>query len=605
MIAEPSELTTEEADASIAAVYRDWFETCATIRGRVTLGDGTQRIEMTTAPDLQMNGMQQEIDEVVSWCELEGEPCKVIVLKLRKEGATTCLVGKSYHLLRGTEAQLLQIGDQTDTTQTMWDMLRGYQETDGFDQWPSTLTRMTTSAKAGARAAWGHGSSAWAETAGDKRAGQGTTPTIIHAEEVAHWGKDGAAANASDTMLALLNAIADTAGSYVFVSSTANGVGNWYHRTYGGAVTLAERKAGKKGNGWIKVFWPWHKSQWANKVTTQPERDEIEASLTEAELRGRILYGWRPGQIAWRREQIASKCDGDEAKFGQENPSDEVTCFLTSGNPRFNLVGVARIQAMAEAGHDKAKIGTLEEHNGQVRWIPDAKGWVWLSEDHIFGCSYTMIGDIMTGAQSAGSKERDKHAVGILREGYHDEQKVWHPTELVATIHVDDGCEWDVSILAERAARLAKYFGNCTTVPEANNAGMEYIARLQLLGADVWQREDMDHIRPGKKLKKPGYWTGPGKSGTRNAWVEKLAETLNECSGEPGSESFVCRYKPAAAEFGWFVRNSDGSCSAIDGKHDDWVAAIGIGLRVSCFSRLPLPESAFPQQQQGIIGPWT
>jgi hypothetical protein len=567
-------------DALLISRYRTWWESCATIRGREMLLDGSERITLTTAPELQMNDLQSQLDQAITHCELNNEPCKIIVLKPRKEGATTALVGKSYHLLRGTGAQLLQIGDQADTTQTMWDMLKTYQDTDAFDGWPSKLSRMTTSAKAGARAGWGHGSTAWAETAGDKRAGQGTTPTIVHAEEVAHWGRDGSAASASDTMLALLNAVPDIAGTYVFVSSTANGTGNWYFRTYKGAVSLAERKAGNKGNGWIKIFMPWHRSKWSRKRITEREQAEIADTMTDAERRGVKLWGWEPGQIAWRREQIASKCDGDEAKFAQEQPPDEIECFLTSGRPVFQLEGMARLETMSVDA--RPRIGRLEETgNGKVAFYDDKEdGWVVLYEEPTPGHSYIAPLDTCRNAQAEGAKDPDCHSFWVLRKRITKADGVTLNTR--AACRIRHPCRWEPAVLCSKIALILKWYGSPLVVPEMN-AGDDEMNRLRDMGFNIYRRQKFDRINPGKTLKVMGWLTDDK---TRPDIVSALQEHVRE-------QSLDLECPVAVSQFRTFERNALGKACAKSGCHDDDVMAIGIGLVcIEHATRMPFPERA-------------
>lgn len=563
---EQPEITEAEADEIIAAVAAQWFESSATIRGR----DGQD----VSPPALQMNGLQNSLDEIISWCELNDVPCRVIILKPRKEGATTYLVAKCYHLLRSMVSHLLQIGDQIKTTETMWAMLKKYGDTDGFDGWPNTTTKFTSSARDG-HASWSHGSTAWTDTAGDKRAGQSTTPTIIHAEEVAHWGKDGMVASASETMLALLNAIAEIADTYVFVSSTANGLDNWYHRTYTGAATFAERKAGAKGNGWIRLFVPWHASLWATEKITPEQSSNIMATLTASERRGRALWAWRPDQIAWRRTQITSKCDGDEAKFNQENPESEESAFIHSGRPRFDQDGVTRLLTQAKdddarpVGHrDKSSVCTLEDTDGILTLLDDRQsGWLWMSERPIIGCRYVGFADVMTGEQARGSKTADAHACGILRSAYIDQSGVNHKAKLVAAIYVKDGCRWDMDILVDRHWRMLKFFGNPIIIPEANNSGVEYIRIMREKGASIWKRERHLDANPKKSHWILGFQTSPS---TKSLWVDALASFIRE-------SAIDCAFMPACREFATFVTNDQGTGEASGSNHDDWVSGIGLG----------------------------
>jgi hypothetical protein len=194
--------------------------------------------------------------------------------------------------------------------------------------------------------------------------------------------------------------------------------------------------------------------------------------------------------------------------------------------------------------------------------------------------SYLGICDPMTGKQSEGSKQRDCHATGILREGFFDQQMgMTASDELVAAMHVPhemDGPRWDHDILAQRMFLLAAYYGQCTWVVEANNPGMAVLAELRTLGANIWMRTDIDQLNPrgNKGIQKPGFQTN---SRTREMWIAKLSQAIRD-------RTLLVRYLPAVRDLETFLINEDGRAEAQDGCFDDWVSALGIGLLVRAFS---------------------
>jgi len=262
--------------------------------------------------------------------------------------------------------------------------------------------------------------------------------------------------------------------------------------------------------------------------------------------------------------------------------------MLDGAESRFDFDGLEHLQRIAENTHDNARRGVISEHGGTFTFMPDPRGWAWISEPPAEGMAYLAFADSMKGEQSAGGKHRDTHACGILRQDYLDGSKTHHPVELVAAIYVDDkdafsgaACRWELSVLAHRLLLLAGYYGNCTIVPEENNYGGVLIKELLDLGADVWQREDMDHERGGKRtLKKYGYQTN---SKTKRYWVEEMAKAILE-------GSFICRFKPAVAQLAAFIQNEDGTCEARPGAFDDFVAGMAIGLTVGAYKRMGGPK---------------
>ncbi len=291
-------------------------------------------------------------------------------------------------------------------------------------------------------------------------------------------------------------------------------------------------------------------------------------------------------------------------KYGARHPFTLSTLhgefMLDGAESRFDFEGLERLQRIAENCHAGARRGIISEHGGTFTFAPDANGWAWVSEAPAEGRAYLAFADPMKGEQSAGSTHRDTHACGVLRQGWLDGDRVDRPTELVAAIHVDDpdafsgaACRWELSVLAHRLWQLAGYYGGCTIVPEENNYGGVLIKELLDLEADVWQREDPDHERGGRRtIRKYGYQTN---SKTKRYWVEELAKAIFE-------QTFICRFKPAVAQLAAFVQNDDGTCEARPGAFDDFVAGIGIGLTVGAYKTMrPQATGWYPSEPRRML----
>jgi hypothetical protein len=279
-------------------------------------------------------------------------------------------------------------------------------------------------------------------------------------------------------------------------------------------------------------------------------------------------------------------------KYGPRHPFTLSTLhgefMLDGAESRFDFEGLEWLQRIAENTHGSARRGIISEHGGTFSFRPVEDGWAWISEAPAEGRAYLAFADPMKGEQSAGSAKRDTHACGVIREGYLDESRIDHPDELVAAIFVEDpeafsgaACRWELSVLAHRLWLLAGYYGGCTIVPEENNYGGVLIKELLDLGADVWQREDPDHERTGRRtIRKYGFQTN---TRTKRYWVEALAKAIFE-------QTFICRFKPAVAQFAAFIQNDDGTCEARPGAFDDFVAGVGIALSVGAYTRIAPPR---------------
>lgn len=146
-------------------------------------------------------------------------------------------------------------------------------------------------------------------TAGTEGVGRSDTIQYFHGSEVAYWP------HADEHAAGALQAVPDVPDTEVFLESTANGIGNFFHKQW----QLAERGL----SDFRPVFLPWY---WQDEYQTpapadfRPETDEI--ALMEA-------YGLTLDQLAWRRKKIAEL--GEEWLFRKEYPCDAAEAFQASG----------------------------------------------------------------------------------------------------------------------------------------------------------------------------------------------------------------------------------------------------------------------------------
>jgi hypothetical protein len=249
--------------------------------------------------------------------------------------------------------------------------------------------------------------------------------------------------------------------------------------------------------------------------------------------------------------------------------------MLAEGETKFDREGLDHIRAMAAQGHGLVRLGRLEESRatGTAIWLPDDSGWLWMDEKPMPGGEYLITVDPNTCEQAEGTEERDNTACAVIRKGWFDSDGE-HPDHVVATLHWPGGVKWDSDVLAKRIKLLADHYGGCMAVVEANNFGSALIAKLQALHVRLWHRTKIDDVNPNKETKLVGFLS---TSRSREHWIQAMAAAIRE-------KALICRYQPAAQEFLTFITLPSGRSEAQGGYHDDWVAAIGIGLVVRCFT---------------------
>ncbi len=140
--------------------------------------------------------------------------------------------------------------------------------------------------------------------------GRGKTIHNLHASEVGFWPD-------AETLLGGLMESVPQDGN-VFIETTANGVGNWYHSEY----TLAE--AGQ--SVYTPRFFAWFQHpEYRRPVPPDFVRTEDERKLVHQ-------FGLSDEQLEWARWKRKAR----KKLFPQEYPSTAAGAFLTSGNPYFD-----------------------------------------------------------------------------------------------------------------------------------------------------------------------------------------------------------------------------------------------------------------------------
>ena len=515
------------------------------------------------------NILQRRIAEAYDWCIENGIPARLMVLKPRQKGSSTFTGHLCYHHARRFHCDGMIIGDEGSRTEKAWQIFTDYSRNDTFP-WDSRVKfnteKCTFTYKDGSKGLWER------DTANDPKAGIGGTRQVLWLTEAARYAKSGARAD-TNMITAVLSSLAKVANSLAVVESTPEGAAGWFFTNWQGCATLRQAKKMKLGNGWIKIFAAWFEFEDSSLPRIPMWERYFGGELTAREKRGIELYKWNENQIAWRRATIESECAGSEQTFDQDFPEDEVSCFMSSGRPRFDIEGVARLEIMAKAKHHEAELGVLQRApSGEVVFMPRKDGWLWVSERPAHGQSYISFIDPCTGEQSKGAKDPDMHSAGIVRQaGMKDGKPI--NTALAAIIHVPNGCRWEDSQVAEKLVMLADYYGGTMIVPETGN-GLGVLAELRRCGARIYQREKFDHINPGKTLSVPGWETN---GATRDLVVNAIADAIRE-------QTIDIAYQPAVAQLRTFVENDRGKAEARSGAHDDHVMGIGIACACIRFS---------------------
>lgn len=257
----------------------------------------------------KFNRAQQFIHERLEEQKSRTGKVRALILKGRQQGVSTYSGGRYYHkttMFKGIRTFILTHEDQA--TQNLFDMVNRY-----HDNCPVFVKPSTGSANAKELSFAKLDSGYKVGTAGTKGVGRSSTIQCFHGSEVAFWP------HAETHAAGVLQAVPDEIGTEVILESTANGVGNLYHKMW------KEAEAGQ--SDYIAIFVPWY---WQDEYRKPAPDDFVE---TQEEREYREAYGLTAEQIVWRRNKIKEL--GDETLFKQEYPATAAEAFQMSGHDSY------------------------------------------------------------------------------------------------------------------------------------------------------------------------------------------------------------------------------------------------------------------------------
>jgi hypothetical protein len=305
---------------------------------------------------LELNPAQKYIHERVEAQRKATGKVRAVILKGRQQGCSTYIEGRFYWRVshsRGVRAFILTHEDEA--TNNLFELANRYHEN------CPPLVKPSTSAANAKELHFNLLDSGYkVGTAGNKAVGRSSTVQLFHGSEVGFWP------NAQQHAAGILQAIPDEDGTEVFKESTANGIGNYFHKEW------QDAESGR--SEYIAIFVPWF---WSDEYRKDVP---VGFALDDEEAKYRDAYSLTLEQMAWRRAKIIEL--KDPMLFKQEYPATAAEAFQVSGLDPYikpELVLTAR-KAKAEGvgdrrlGVDPARFGddrtSLCYRQGRkVHWI--------------------------------------------------------------------------------------------------------------------------------------------------------------------------------------------------------------------------------------------
>lgn len=486
---------------------------------------------------LILNKPQQRLYEVIKTQKDQGRPVRIIILKARQMGFSTCTGGIMLSLTTTHKnKQAAIVAHQEDSTTNLFNMYKLM-----YENLPAPLkpTQKASNAKElvfNNKSNTGLNSRIRCMTAGTGGVGRSFTINYLHISELAFWKGD-----VKETMLGLMQAVPNTPDSMVIIESTANGYEEYQERW----------EAAVKGESdFYPLFVGWN------------ELDEYSMpysgfELTEEEKALQTEYHVSLDQLEWRRWCIKNNCGGDTSLFKQEYPICPEEAFLTTGNCVFDqekiMARLAQIPEPLKTGYfsydyDDTKEG--KEKLTSPTFDLTGRGYIKIYKEPVADHTYTLSGD------TAGDTQGDYFAAHVIDNTTCEQVAVYHNMT-------------DETLFARQMICLGYYYNTALIAIEANFSTYPIKEIVRLGYPNIYVRDREDDYRGGI-YSAYGFKT---TQITRPLLISSLVDIIRD-------HTSCINDRDTLHECLTFIVNEYGRKEAMQGKHDDLVMSLGIGYYV-------------------------
>ena len=263
--------------------------------------------------DFVLNRAQFYLHELAEKQKRETGRVRIIVVKGRQQGISTYIGGRYFHQsTQGFGKQVFILTHEDQATNNLFNMVKRF-----YEHCPKVVRPQTKASNAKELVFSILESGYMLGTAGNKSVGRSSTINLFHGSEVAYWP------HAEEHARGILESV-PTHGSEIFLESTAEGIGNYFHDQW--------QQAEAGATPYLPVFIPWY---WQAEYRL-PVNPGFSATIEEDELKR--IYGLSDEQIIWRREKIAGfsahGLPGDRA-FRTQYPFTSVEAFQSPDEDNF------------------------------------------------------------------------------------------------------------------------------------------------------------------------------------------------------------------------------------------------------------------------------
>ena len=575
-----------------------WAATLVVIRNK---GGGPDRFFSLNPPQRKLVAMLEEMRR-------EERPIRLILLKARQWGGSTCiqLYIAWLQLVVAKGLNSLIIAHQSTATEEIKDMfdrmMEHYprellmDEETGGEREPKKLTALGNSRSTFAIA--GRSAKIKLGTAERPDACRGADTSLIHLSEVGLW-RHSRSRSPEAVIRAATSGVLFRPMTLIVLESTANGTGNYFHREY---------KAARKGRSQFRpLFIGWYEIPQYAVPVSDPRgfadrllrmRDSSSAD-DDRSAPGSYLWGlWRKGAtleaIAWYIEERRKYAD--QALMASEYPSDDIEAFSHSGKRVFDIYLAERLRDGCRPPEWRGEI-TGDAPSGpdsllNLRFEEDPGGMleIWRMPERGRRCEGRWVVAVDIGGRC---EEADWSVVTVFDR-----------LPLLEGRGPEVAAQWrghtDMDLLAWNAARIAQFFDNALLVIESNtldsrdpSRGLDgdmsgsLFAELKTFYPNLYARQAPPDATREQSPSRYGFHTNRA---TKLLIITNLIKMVRE-------QGWTERDERAVDELLTYERRQDGSFGAVEGCHDDLLMTRAIGLHIA-LNEMQLPRLIAPAQHR-------
>lgn len=423
--------------------FEYWAARCVTITDKVTKMD----------VPFVLNRPQRRLAAALEAQRLEGRPIRLVMLKARQWGGSTLV--QMYmawiQLMHKRNWHSLICSHLKDVSANIRGMYTKMLEKYPQECLPDgeKLKWKGCEGMANTRVVWPRGCRVTVCSSENQEAVRGMDCSMAHLTEVAFW-READRHDPVDVARAVMSGIAKVPLSVVVMESTANGVGNYFHREWERAVSGESDKR--------SFFVPWYEIEAYRSEVTDAEA--LASSLSEYELEL-----WEQGctleAIQWYREKRREY--GEERAMMAEFPSTPEEAFSTTDTAVFSPLDVKALKeegvtgAVALRGEVVSGRGCMPQDIWAPEFVKDHKGLTKVWARPRSGAQYVVSVDV--GGRWRGA---DYSVISVLDR--HADRPGDRRPEVVAQWrgHIDH------DLLGWKAATMAVWYNTALLVVESN-----------------------------------------------------------------------------------------------------------------------------------------